>query len=128
MRFAEPCVNRQAQMLGNFVNIAFFFDELFDQRLIRTSDDRRLARIPGIAQGKQKIIFMAFQLERAFKEKKVMFAEAGVGTGKTLVYLLFALSYARYTGKPAVIACADETLIEQLVKKEGDIYCMPCDS
>ncbi|KYC75845.1 ATP-dependent DNA helicase [Bacillus licheniformis] len=67
-------------------------------------------------------IFMAFQLERAFKEKKVMFAEAGVGTGKTLVYLLFALSYARYTGKPAVIACADETLIEQLVKKEGDIY------
>lgn len=34
-------------------------------------------------------VFMAFQLERAFKEKKVMFAEAGVGTGKTLVYLLF---------------------------------------
>lgn len=33
-------------------------------------------------------VFMAFQLERAFKEKKVMFAEAGVGTGKTLVYLL----------------------------------------
>lgn len=27
-------------------------------------------------------VFMAFQLERAFKEKKVMFAEAGVGTGK----------------------------------------------
>ncbi len=31
------------------------------------------------------------------------------------------LSYARYTGKPAIIACADETLIEQIVKKEGDI-------
>ena len=29
-------------------------------------------------------IFMAFQLERAFQEKKVMFAEAGVGTGKQL--------------------------------------------
>ncbi|MEM5014704.1 ATP-dependent DNA helicase [Metabacillus indicus] len=66
-------------------------------------------------------IFMAFQLERAFREKSVMFAEAGVGTGKTLVYLLYAISYARYTGKPAVIACADETLIEQLVKNEGDI-------
>lgn len=66
-------------------------------------------------------IFMAFQLERAFKEKKVMFAEAGVGTGKTIVYLLYAICYARYTGKPAVIACADEALIEQLVKKEGDI-------
>jgi ATP-dependent DNA helicase DinG len=66
-------------------------------------------------------IYMAFQLEKAFKDKKVMFAEAGVGTGKTIVYLLYAIMYARYTNKPAVIACADETLIEQLVKKEGDI-------
>lgn len=66
-------------------------------------------------------IFMAFQLEKAFKDKKVMFAEAGVGTGKTIVYLLYAIMYARYTNRPAVIACADETLIEQLVKKEGDI-------
>jgi ATP-dependent DNA helicase DinG len=66
-------------------------------------------------------IYMAFQLEKAFKEKKVMFAEAGVGTGKTIVYLLYAICYARYTNKPAIIACADETLIEQLVKKEGDI-------
>ncbi|MCM3566838.1 ATP-dependent DNA helicase [Neobacillus mesonae] len=66
-------------------------------------------------------VFMAFQLEKAFKEKKVMFAEAGVGTGKTIVYLLYAIMYARYTNRPGVIACADETLIEQLVKKEGDI-------
>ncbi|KQL53745.1 ATP-dependent helicase [Heyndrickxia shackletonii] len=66
-------------------------------------------------------IYMAFQLEKAFKEKKVIFAEAGVGTGKTIVYLLYALCYARYIGKPALIACADESLIEQLVKKEGDI-------
>jgi ATP-dependent DNA helicase DinG len=66
-------------------------------------------------------VFMAFQLNQAYKNKQVMFAEAGVGTGKTLVYLLYALAYARYTGKPAIIACADETLIEQIVKKEGDI-------
>ncbi|MDO7905228.1 ATP-dependent DNA helicase [Paenibacillus sp. JX-17] len=66
-------------------------------------------------------IFMAFQLERAFAEKKTIFAEAGVGTGKTLVYLLYAVCYARYTRKPAIIACADESLIEQLVKPEGDI-------
>lgn len=66
-------------------------------------------------------IFMAYQVERAFKEKKVIFAEAGVGTGKTFVYLLYCLCYARYTGKPAIIACADESLIEQLVKKNGDI-------
>jgi ATP-dependent DNA helicase DinG len=66
-------------------------------------------------------VYMAYQLGRAFKEKKVIFAEAGVGTGKTIVYLLYAICYARYTGKPAIIACADESLIEQLVKKEGDI-------
>jgi ATP-dependent DNA helicase DinG len=66
-------------------------------------------------------IYMSFQVERAFAENRTIFAEAGVGTGKTLVYLLHALCHARYTGKPAVIACADESLIEQLVKPEGDI-------
>ncbi|HSO57231.1 MAG TPA: ATP-dependent DNA helicase [Paenisporosarcina sp.] len=66
-------------------------------------------------------IFMAYQIEKALKDKSVLFAEAGVGTGKTIAYLLPAISYARYTGKPALISCADETLIDQLVKKEGDI-------
>lgn len=66
-------------------------------------------------------IYMAFQLEKAFAEKQTIFAEAGVGTGKTLVYLLYAICYARYTRKPAIIACADESLIEQLVKPEGDL-------
>jgi ATP-dependent DNA helicase DinG len=66
-------------------------------------------------------IYMAFQLERAFADKQTIFAEAGVGTGKTLVYLLYAICYARYTRKPAIIACADESLIEQLVKPEGDV-------
>ncbi|MFI2855884.1 ATP-dependent DNA helicase [Paenibacillus sp. JSM ZJ436] len=66
-------------------------------------------------------IYMAYQLERAYAEQQTIFAEAGVGTGKTLVYLLYAINYARYTRKPAVIACADESLIEQLVKQEGDL-------
>ncbi|ALS73885.1 ATP-dependent helicase [Planococcus rifietoensis] len=66
-------------------------------------------------------IFMSFQLEKALKERQVLFAEAGVGTGKTMAYLLPAIAYARYTGKPALISCADEALIEQLVKKGGDI-------
>lgn len=66
-------------------------------------------------------IFMAYQIEKSLKEKSVLFAEAGVGTGKTIAYLLPAISYARYKGKPSLISCADETLIDQLVKKEGDI-------
>ncbi|WP_010301003.1 ATP-dependent DNA helicase [Kurthia senegalensis] len=67
-------------------------------------------------------IFMAYQIESALREKSVLFAEAGVGTGKTIAYLLPSIAYARYTGKPALIACADETLIDQLVKEGGDIY------
>lgn len=66
-------------------------------------------------------IFMSYQIEKVLKEKSVLFAEAGVGTGKTIAYLLPAIAYARYTGKPALIACADETLIDQLVKEGGDI-------
>lgn len=66
-------------------------------------------------------IFMAFQLAKSYKHKSVIFSEAGVGTGKTIVYLLYAIMYARYTGKPAIIACANESLIEQLVKEDGDI-------
>lgn len=66
-------------------------------------------------------IFMAYQLDRAYKDKKVLFAEAGVGTGKTLVYLLYSICYARYKGKPAIIACADDLLIEQLMKPNGDL-------
>ncbi|MFC5469180.1 ATP-dependent DNA helicase [Cohnella suwonensis] len=66
-------------------------------------------------------IYMAYQLERAFAQKMTIFAEAGVGTGKTLVYLLYTILYARYTRKPAIIACADESLIEQLAKPEGDL-------
>ncbi|WP_407272896.1 ATP-dependent DNA helicase [Radiobacillus sp. PE A8.2] len=66
-------------------------------------------------------IYMAYQIEQAFKNKDIVFAEAGVGTGKTFVYLIYAICYARYTRKPAIISCADETLIEQLVKEGGDI-------
>ncbi|WP_019413379.1 ATP-dependent DNA helicase [Paenisporosarcina sp. TG20] len=72
-------------------------------------------------ESRDEQIFMAFQIEKSLKEKSVLFAEAGVGTGKTIAYLLPAIAYARYTGKPALISCADETLIDQLVKKEGDI-------
>ncbi|CAG7636100.1 ATP-dependent DNA helicase [Paenibacillus allorhizosphaerae] len=70
---------------------------------------------------REEQIYMAYQLERAFRGKETLFAEAGVGTGKTMAYLLYSLCYARYMRKPVVIACADESLIEQLVKPEGDI-------
>ena len=48
-------------------------------------------------------------------------AEAGLGTGKTFAYLLSAIPYARFSGKPVVIACATSALQEQLASSEGDI-------
>ncbi|HHX62814.1 MAG TPA: ATP-dependent DNA helicase [Epulopiscium sp.] len=66
-------------------------------------------------------IFTAFQIADAFCDKKVHLAEAGLGTGKTFAYLLSAIPYARFTGKPVVIACATTALQEQLAGAGGDI-------
>lgn len=67
-------------------------------------------------------IFTAFQIGDAFCEQKVHLAEAGLGTGKTFAYLLSAIPYARFTGKPVVISCASPALQEQLAAQSGDIH------
>lgn len=66
-------------------------------------------------------IFTAFQIADAFRDQKVHLAEAGLGTGKTFAYLLSAIPYARYTGKPVIISCASPALQEQLAAELGDI-------
>jgi ATP-dependent DNA helicase DinG len=70
---------------------------------------------------REEQIYTAFQLADAVCDKKIHLAEAEVGTGKTFAYLLTAIAYARFTGKPAVIACASTALQEQLTGPEGDI-------
>lgn len=66
-------------------------------------------------------IYTAFQIADAMCDSKIHLAEAGLGTGKTFAYLLSAIPYARFRGKPVVIACATTALQEQLASKEGDI-------
>jgi len=70
---------------------------------------------------REEQIFTAFQLADAVCRRKVHFAEAGLGTGKTFAYLLTAIAYARFIGKPVVIACASTALQEQLAGPKGDI-------
>lgn len=70
---------------------------------------------------REEQIYTAFQLAEAVCDKRVHLAEAEVGTGKTFAYLLTAIAYARFTGKPAVIACASTALQEQLAGPKGDI-------
>jgi ATP-dependent DNA helicase DinG len=70
---------------------------------------------------REEQIFTAFQLADAVCKRKVHFAEAGLGTGKTFAYLLTAVAYARFSGKPVVIACASTALQEQIAGSKGDI-------
>ena len=70
---------------------------------------------------REEQIYTAFQLADAVCDKKVHLAEAEVGTGKTFAYLLTAIAYARFSGRPAVIACASTALQEQLAGPKGDI-------
>ncbi|WP_124065454.1 ATP-dependent DNA helicase [Clostridium sp. E02] len=70
---------------------------------------------------REEQIYTAFQFAEAFCSHEVHFAEAGLGTGKTFAYLLTAFAYARFSGKPVVIACATTALQEQLAGYEGDI-------
>jgi len=70
---------------------------------------------------REEQIYTAFQLAEAVCKTKVHFAEAGLGTGKTFAYLLTAVAYARFKGKPAIIACASTALQEQLAGPKGDI-------
>lgn len=66
-------------------------------------------------------IYTAFQIADAICDQQVHLAEAGLGTGKTFAYLLSAIPYARFTGRPVVIACATSALQEQLASPTGDI-------
>lgn len=70
---------------------------------------------------REEQIYTAYQLSGAVCRGNVHFAEAGLGTGKTFAYLLAAVAYARFKGKPAIIACASTALQEQLAGPKGDI-------
>lgn len=76
------------------------------------------------AQGyeiREEQIYTTFRIARALAAGRTLFAEAGPGTGKTFAYLLPAVCYARFRGKPAVVASASGVLQAQLADPDGDI-------
>jgi ATP-dependent DNA helicase DinG len=76
------------------------------------------------AQGfevREEQIYTAFRMARALEGSRTLLAEAGSGTGKTFAYLLPVICYARFRGKPAVVASASGVLQAQLVNPQGDI-------
>lgn len=70
---------------------------------------------------REEQIFTAFQIARAMVRGKVLLAEAGLGTGKTLAYLGVAICHARLKGQPVIVASATGVLQEQLLDPKGDL-------
>lgn len=70
---------------------------------------------------REEQIFTAFRMFEAFTKRELIFAEAGLGTGKTFAYLIGALLYSRHIGKPVVISCGSNSLVDQLLHPDGDI-------
>lgn len=73
---------------------------------------------------REEQIYTAFRTARALTDGKPIFAEAGSGTGKTFAYLLPAVCYARFRGKPVVVATASGVLQAQLTSAQGDIQAL----
>lgn len=57
---------------------------------------------------------MARAVERTLREERILFCEAGTGTGKTLAYLVPAL----LSGKKVVVATATRALQEQIFQRD----------
>ncbi|MDF2628358.1 MAG: ATP-dependent helicase [Symbiobacteriaceae bacterium] len=79
------------------------------------------------AQGyeiREEQIYTTFRIAKALADGKTLFAEAGTGTGKTFAYLLPLVCYARFRGKPAVVASASGVLQAQLTSPDGDIQAL----
>jgi ATP-dependent DNA helicase DinG len=73
---------------------------------------------------REEQIYTTFRIARAMAAGKTLFAEAGPGTGKTFAYLLPAVCYARFRGKPVVVASASGVLQAQLTNPDGDIQAL----
>jgi len=70
---------------------------------------------------REEQIYTTYYMVKALRERSVLFAEAGSGTGKTFAYILTCLCYARLKGLPVVLSSASPILQEQLTHPHGDI-------
>lgn len=113
--------------MGNVVTLSSFDrktpqDQDQDQDLatdpVLEAYDALAARLPNFRK-RQDQIELSSHIRQAVQDGVPLVAEAPTGTGKTLAYLLGALSAAREKGLPLVVATATKTLQEQI--KNHDI-------
>lgn len=73
-----------------------------------------LSRALGAYESRSGQLEMAAAVERALREDRILFCEAGTGTGKTLAYLVPAL----LSGKKVIVSTATRALQEQIFQRD----------
>src|SRR5688572_22209186 len=73
-----------------------------------------LSRALSAYESRSGQLEMAAAVERTLSSDRILFCEAGTGTGKTLAYLVPAL----LSGKKVIISTATRALQEQIVNKD----------
>lgn len=73
-----------------------------------------LSRALSAYESRSGQLEMARAVERSLRDERVLFCEAGTGTGKTLAYLVPAL----LSGKKVIISTATRALQEQIFQKD----------
>lgn len=61
---------------------------------------------------------MAYAVQRAIVDRRHLLVQAGTGTGKSLAYLVPAISHAVESGTPAVVATATLALQSQIIDRD----------
>ncbi|MFQ5709872.1 MAG: helicase C-terminal domain-containing protein [bacterium] len=115
-------------IVDNRVSDVFVVVEPFAERRIVAVNSGALSKLMGpqgpIARKLENYEFRPAQIEmieavsQAINENKVAIIEAGTGTGKTLAYLLPAISYAVKNKERCVVSTNTINLQEQLIKKD----------
>jgi ATP-dependent DNA helicase DinG len=77
-----------------------------------TAEEQLAASLPGYESRPQQTR-LALTIERAVADNRVLFAQAGTGTGKSFAALIPAIYHAQATGKPVVVATATKALQDQ---------------
>lgn len=77
-----------------------------------------IARFHDNYEYREGQVRMAESIATAFEERKHLLVEAGTGTGKTLAYLIPAISQSIKTKKRIIISTGTKNLQEQLMEKD----------
>jgi DNA polymerase-3 subunit epsilon/ATP-dependent DNA helicase DinG len=116
------------EMLG-----PLFATEQDDEELIRAASPRAVdveqlaetleegglfaQRFPGFEHRPQQVEMLR-AVAQALNERQHLMVEAGTGTGKSIAYLLPAISFAQQNGEPVVVSTNTINLQDQLILKD----------